>query len=191
MKPVVSVCIPVFNGAPFIAKAIESALAQTFTSFELVVLNNASTDNTAEIVSGYHDPRLRVINNPVNIGAIGNFNKTLSIAQGQYVKILCADDYLYADCLEKQVAAMEAPGNEAVVMVCCSRDIVDEHGAKWLKRGFLARSGRMNGRLAVRRNVRSGANLIGEPSAVLLRSDAVRKEDLFREEFSLCMDLDF
>lgn len=192
MHPLVSVCIPVFNGAPFIARAIESVLAQTFTAFELVVLNNASTDATAEIVAGYgRDHRLRVIHNPVNIGVIGNFNKALTIAQGAYLKILCADDYLYAECLAKQVAVFEDPQNTGVVMVCCSRDIVDEDGVKWLRRGFPGQAGRLRGGVAIRRNARSGANLLGEPSSVLLRTEAVRETGFFNAQFSLCVDLDY
>lgn len=192
MKPLVSVCIPVFNGAAFIARAIESVLAQTWTSFELVVLNNASTDATAEIVARYcADPRLSLIHNPVNIGAIPNFNKAMAIAQGEFLKILCADDYLYPECLARQAAVLQDPHNERVVMVSCARDIVDEQGVKWLTRKGLARPGRMPGCLAIKRSIRAGSNLIGEPSSVLLRLAAAKAAGAFNEKFTLCVDLDY
>ncbi len=102
--PIVSVCIPTFNRAHFLPDAVESVLRQTFADFELVISDNASTDGTAELLKRYMDPRVRVHANPHNLGLVGNFNRCLELARGQYVVLCCSDDYwrrdLLALCLE-------------------------------------------------------------------------------------------
>ena len=91
----VSVCLPVYNGAPFVRQAVSSALAQTGVDLELLVIDNASTDSTVDIVRELHDPRLRLLRNETNIGAGRNWSRCLTEARGDLVKILCADDWLY------------------------------------------------------------------------------------------------
>ena len=85
--PRVSVCIPVFNGARFIAAAIESVLRQTFTDFELIIVDDHSSDRSLEIISGFHDDRLRVVVNERNLGAEGNWNRCLTESKGIYLKM--------------------------------------------------------------------------------------------------------
>ncbi|OGS11617.1 MAG: hypothetical protein A2234_02455 [Elusimicrobia bacterium RIFOXYA2_FULL_58_8] len=191
MRPLVSVCIPVYNGARFIGRALDSALAQTYAPLELVVLDNASTDNTVEIVSRYlGDPRVRLVRNLANIGAISNFNKAVSEARGEFIKILCADDYLRRDCLEKQAAPFLGGDSARIVMTCSPRSVVGEDEAVWLRRGFAGREGVVDGREAVRLSVRAATNLPGESSCVLLRASALKAAGGFRDKFSLCMDID-
>lgn len=190
MAPLVSVCIPVFNGERFIAAAIESALGQTLRDIEVVVVDNASTDGTPRIVAGFRDPRLRVFHNEQNIGAAGNFNRALSLAEGRYVKILCADDLLYPPCLEQQAAIFEGDARGAIAVVCCARDIIDGRGKRWLRRGFPGAAGRVDGRSAIARTVRSGTNVFGEPAAVLVRTSAARDAGGFDARYSYCIDLD-
>ncbi|HQI19850.1 MAG TPA: glycosyltransferase family 2 protein, partial [Leptospiraceae bacterium] len=73
-SPEISVCIPVYNTEPFIAEAIESALNQTFKDFELIILDNRSTDNTLKIVRKFKDKRIRVVAHEKNLGAEANWN---------------------------------------------------------------------------------------------------------------------
>ena len=98
-KPAVSVCIPVFNGAEFIYDCIESVLTQSFEDIELLIVDNASTDNTIEICSAFSDARIRIHRGTSNIGAHGNFKKCFELAHGELVLLLPCDDLLEPSCL--------------------------------------------------------------------------------------------
>ena len=106
-KPRVTVVIPTYNAADYIGDAIQSALEQSFEDFELLVLDNVSTDNTAEIVARFDDPRLHYRTNDQNIGFLGNANQGLSLARGEYLTYLGADDLWEKDFLRHAVALMD------------------------------------------------------------------------------------
>ena len=99
--PKVSVLIPTYNCAKYIGKAIQSALEQTFEDFEITVSDNASTDNTEEIVKRFKDSRIRYYKNRENIGYTRNVRKLIyELARGEHFIILCADDYWIGDILK-------------------------------------------------------------------------------------------
>lgn len=110
-KPKVSICIPTHNRAQFIENAIESALNQTYSNIELIVVDNASTDNTESIVNKYTDPRLKYFKNDRNIGMYANFNRCLELANGKYIQLLHSDDYIDEDFIEKCVTFLESHEN--------------------------------------------------------------------------------
>ncbi|MDO8964769.1 MAG: glycosyltransferase [Coriobacteriia bacterium] len=188
--PTVSVCIPTYMGASYIAQALDSVLDQSFTDFEIVVSDDASTDATLQILSGYDDPRLRVLPNSVNAGASANWNRALAAARGRYVKLLCHDDYLYPGALERQVAGFGEPGSGGVVLVTSPRDIVDDDGTRLMTRG-LDVPGRMCGDDVRRRIVRSGTNVLGETSSALFRTDAARAAGGFDTSSFYTLDVEF
>lgn len=95
--------MPVYNGSNYIAKSIESVLSQTFKNFELIVCDNCSTDNTREIVDSFKDPRIRYVRNPKNLGLVGNANRCIELAIGEYICILHHDDCMMPDNLERKV----------------------------------------------------------------------------------------
>jgi glycosyltransferase involved in cell wall biosynthesis len=165
--PQVTVCIPVCNGERHLAYAIESVLSQTFNDLELVILNNASTDGTAQVIARYHDPRIRVIEHRTNIGFLANWNCALTEARGTYCKMLPHDDTLYPTCLEQQVAAFVAQPDLA--LVSCARHITDDAGAIVATRRFSHALQVLSGAAAQRAIIRSGTNPLGEPGAVLFR----------------------
>lgn len=90
--PMVSICIPVFNGENFINDCIHSALSQDYPSFELLISDNNSIDNTVKIIETNNDKRIRLLKNEVNIGMLGNFKKLVDNANGDYVIFLSHDD---------------------------------------------------------------------------------------------------
>ena len=90
----VSVCIPTYNGAEFVAKAIESVLAQTFADFELLVVDDSSDDTTVDIVCSFTDPRMRICQNERRLGIPGNWNHCLSLARGEYICLFHQDDVM-------------------------------------------------------------------------------------------------
>ena len=109
-QPRVSFAIPVCNAERFLARAIDSLLAQDFEDFEIVVCDNASTDGTRDLMLGYsqRDRRVRYIRNEENIGQIENFNRVCELARGDFVRWMGADDWLEPDYAGKCVAAIDA-----------------------------------------------------------------------------------
>jgi glycosyltransferase involved in cell wall biosynthesis len=103
----VSVCIPVYNGSEYIAESINSVLAQTYEDFQLIVCDNCSTDNTEEIVRSFHDPRLKYVCNAENLGLVGNSNRCLELANGEYVCIWHHDDVMLPENLERKVHLLD------------------------------------------------------------------------------------
>jgi glycosyltransferase involved in cell wall biosynthesis len=191
MKPVtLSVCIPVFNCREHIARAVDSVLAQSFSDFELIIVDNCSNDGTYELLCGYTDPRIRLLRNATNIGACGNWNRVLMEASGRYIKILCADDLLYPDCLQRQISVLEAE-DEAVMMVSCGRDIVDEKGRRVFRRQYPGSGGRVAGRKVIRKIVLHGTNIIGDVSSVIIRRGAITKAGEFDGSLPYVIDLDY
>jgi len=111
MKPLVSILIPAFNAAPWIAQTLDSALAQTWPQIEILVVDDGSTDNTLDIARSYKNKSLRVISQP-NAGAAAARNTGLRAALGDYIQFLDADDLLAPDKIERQMLALaEAPAN--------------------------------------------------------------------------------
>jgi len=97
--PEISVILPVFNSEEFVRKSIESVLAQTFEDFELIIVNDGSTDSSKDIIDSFNDDRIRLINQS-NQGPGAARNNALKIAQGRYVMYLDSDDWFTSDALE-------------------------------------------------------------------------------------------
>jgi len=131
-SPRVSVGIAVYNGEEYLDQAIQSVLAQTFTDFELIVSDNASTDATPAIVLDYaaRDSRVRYSRNRENIGSTPNFNRAFDLATGQYFKWMAADDLIAPEFLENCVAALDA--NPGAVLAYTRASGIDAQG-KFLK----------------------------------------------------------
>jgi glycosyltransferase involved in cell wall biosynthesis len=102
LAPRVSIGLPVYNGERFLAQAIESVLAQTFSDFELVICDNASTDGTRDIAEAYAARDERIFYHPglQNQGAARNYNRAFSLSHGEYFKWLAADDMIEPRYLE-------------------------------------------------------------------------------------------
>lgn len=119
-SPKVSVLIPTYNYAYCLDETIESVLAQSFADFEIIVIDDCSKDDTDKVMEKYAaDKRISYYKNPVNLGLVGNWNKCLSYAKGEYIKFLCADDKFRSDLLEKFVHVMEEYPN--VSLVVCNK----------------------------------------------------------------------
>jgi len=93
-NPIVSICIPTYNRASMVSDAIKSALNQTYSPIEVMVVDNASSDNIEEVISSFHDPRLKFVKNDKNLGLFGNFNRCIELAKGKYIHILHSDDWI-------------------------------------------------------------------------------------------------
>ena len=117
--PDISLIMSVYNGEDYLAEAIESVVNQTFTNWELVVINDCSTDSTAEILNKYalSDNRIKVHTNEVNLRLPSSLNKALTLVEGKYVARMDADDICLPDRLEKQYDFMEK--NPDVALSSC------------------------------------------------------------------------
>ena len=126
--PRVSLGMPVYNGEGFIAEAIESLLAQSFTDFELLIADNASTDRTPEICREFaaRDSRIRWLPSPVNRGAAWNFNRLFFESKGEYFKWSADDDICAPTFLQKCVDVLD--NDPAVVLCHCHTSKIDTNG---------------------------------------------------------------
>lgn len=147
--PLVSIGLPVFNGERYLEGAVRAILEQTFTDFELVVCDNASTDGTADILArlSREDRRIKVHRNPVNIGAAPNWNRVFELSTGRYFKWVAHDDLHEPEFLERTVDVLEQdPG---VVLCHTQTRLIDEDGAELpfdpVRGEYLDRAG--NGRI--------------------------------------------
>jgi glycosyltransferase involved in cell wall biosynthesis len=124
----ITVGLPVYNREKYIGKSLDSLLGQTFTDFELVISDNASTDGTGAICREYaeRDPRIRYHRSPENVGANRNFNRVFELARGKYLKWCTSDDFWAAEMLEKTYPVME--GDPSIVLCYPKTTIVDADG---------------------------------------------------------------
>src|SRR3954452_7696310 len=106
MQPLVTVIIPAYNAAATVARAVDSVLAQTYRPIEVIVVDDCSKDATSEIVAAYRDERIRLLHLPHNQGVSGALNEGLSIARGEYIAFLDADDEWLPTKLAKQVPVL-------------------------------------------------------------------------------------
>ena len=178
--PPVSVCLPVYRGAEWIGRAIESCLAQTFEEFELLIVDNASPDETAAIARSYDDARIRVVVNEANVGMLPNHNRAIELARGMFVKFLHADDVLSPDCLREMVNVMEKDDRIGLVFSRRKIELADE--ANDAARAWEERYGNLHHRFSGLKEINDGRELlrqwiagglhdnwIGEPTVVLVR----------------------
>lgn len=114
-SPKVTVFIPVYNRERYVGDAIESMLAQSFSDFELLVVDDGSTDDSVAVIESYRDPRVRLVRNEQNLGIPRTRNRGLELARGEYIAILDSDDCSYPDRLEKQLAFLDAHPDYAEV----------------------------------------------------------------------------
>jgi len=106
--PKVTVLLPVYNTEKFVRQAIESILGQTFTDFELLIIDDASSDNTLRIVKLFSDPRIRIIENKQNLKLAKTLNIGLKEARGEYVARMDDDDIAISERFEKQIAYLDS-----------------------------------------------------------------------------------
>jgi glycosyltransferase involved in cell wall biosynthesis len=124
--PRVSVVIGAYNGERFLRPAIESIISQTFRNFELIVVDDCSTDRTPQILSEFKDDRIRVVRNERNLGIAETLNNGIAVARGEYVALQDHDDVSLPARLEFQVAFLDK--NAQVGMVGSSCSLIDEAG---------------------------------------------------------------
>jgi glycosyltransferase involved in cell wall biosynthesis len=185
-QPLVSVVTPFHNTAAYLAECIESVLAQTYSNFEYILVDNCSTDGSAEIAKRYmgRDPRIRLIRQPQLFSQVQNYNRALEeISDASvYCKIVQADDCIFPECLRLMVEAFDQ--SESIGLV----------SSYWLK-GSEVRGSRfpypkpmLSGKEMARLYLRTGLWVFGSPTAVMYRSSIVENDRPFYGESRLHED---
>ena len=178
--PTISVIIPVFNGEKTIQETIQSLLNQTFSDFELIVINDGSKDLTLPIVHNIKDPRLKVFSYP-NAGLSASRNRGVHQAAGEYISFIDADDLWTRDKLEAQFKALQANPDAAVAYSWTH--YIDESG-HFLRRGsYISLSGNVYPKLLELNFLENGSN-------ALIRKQALDEVGEFDESLAAAEDWD-
>jgi glycosyltransferase involved in cell wall biosynthesis len=180
------VVTPVYNTEKYLAECIESVLAQTYQNWEYIIVDNCSTDRSAEIAQRYaqQDSRIRIHRNQQFLSVIPNWNNALlQISNSsKYCKVVHADDWMFPECLERMVAVAEQ--NPSVGIVGSYR--LEENDVTL--DGLPYPSMVVNGRDLARSTLLGGAYVFGSPTSILVRSDIVRARPNFYNESNLHAD---
>ncbi len=130
----ISVCIPVYNGEDYLKECLNSVINQSFRNFEVIVVDDQSSDASFEIARKFEarDDRVRVFQNETNLGLANNWNHCIEISHGEWIKFVFQDDLIQLDCLEKMIEfASPARG-----MVVCRRKIIFDNVSETIRRAF-------------------------------------------------------
>ncbi len=171
--PKISIVMPVYNAGRYLDAAIESVLNQTFRDFELIIINDASTDNSLELIFGYNDDRIRIITNESNQGITKSLNHALMICQAPFIARMDADDIMHSDRLKKQYDLMST--NSDIAVLATRIELINEDGdvtGNWNTDAETISERDI-------RHVMSKTNCIAHPS-VMMRMDIAR-EFLYRD----------
>ena len=188
-RSAVSVVIPVHNGMPHLPETLASVLAQTRIPDEIVVVENCSTDGTAEWLVEHTSPSVRVIVQPRLVSAAANWTSAVQFATGDLVTLLCADDVLEPTAIEVQSRALER--YPTALLAASQRRIVDNWGATVARNRGLGRlHGEVDGRDVIRACALRGQNLLGEPCCVMFRRAAINRHLPWDDSLPYAIDLD-
>lgn len=191
-QPLVSICIPVYNGEKFIDETVKDCLNQTYKNIEIIFSDNCSTDRTIALIKGYNDPRIKIFSNDTNIGLLANFKKVFTYATGKYMSFLGADDGMEPTCIEKAVNILEAPENNDIVLVNTFIQIINDENKTVFIKKFIFGGGKFSGKWGIRSNFLYGSNTIGEPNGSVWRKETYDQipEPKFRNGNTWTTDLD-
>jgi glycosyltransferase involved in cell wall biosynthesis len=200
--PLVSICIPTYNAEAFIAEAIASALAQTYVPLEIVISDDGSSDRTIEIAKQLLDGNLDrktitwQLNTHDRLGIAANWNYSISLAKGKYIKFLFQDDTIAPDCINKMVALAEQ--DVEIGLVFARRNIINSDDTELdqlyvdITKGWTNLSNIQAGRSLLEdpKLLEAPLNKIGEPTAVLIAKAVFEHVGLFDPNLQQVLDLD-
>jgi len=200
LNPTVSVCIPTYNGEEYLKDCLNSVLSQTFSDFEVLIIDDQSSDQTLSIAKEYanQDVRIQVVQNSKNLGLVGNWNRCAQIAQGEWIKFVFQDDLIASQCLEKMLDASQSESS----IICCRRDFIFSPNTPDNIRRFyenileLKHFFPQGGELSIEEYCQLilgnlGHNFVGEPTAVMMRREVFHRFGAFNPALIQICDLEF
>src|SRR5690242_680204 len=166
--PIVSFVVPCYKLAHLLPECVTSILGQSYRRFEVLILDDCSPDNTAEVAGGFHDARIMHVRNERNLGHLQNYNHGIAMARGRYVWLISADDKLRTPLiLERYLQVMEA--NPRVGYACCPAISLDNDVETELEGSISKRDTIFAGKKFARRLLQQG-------NFVIAASGMVRRE---------------
>jgi glycosyltransferase involved in cell wall biosynthesis len=186
----ISVVVPVYNGARHLDAALASILDQGECLRELIVVDNASTDETARIISEYaDDARLRTMRQESLVAPWRNWSDACELATGAFLKLVCADDRLLHGALRHQAAALVS--NPSAAMVSSRRRVITDRGRKLASAiGNPTNLGLRRWSDVLRQTALSGGNELGEPACVMFRTERLQRALPWSDHWQYLIDLD-
>lgn len=193
MQKTVSIFVPAYNAAAYLEETIRGIVDQTFQDWDLVVVDNASTDSTPDILlrlaAELRDPRIRILKNQNTLSMVENWNIGLQHTKGEFIKMICADDIPAKDCLARQVRALRE--HPRAILASGARMIINSQGKKLFMRDGIRKKGIHFGVGMIRRSILAGTNIIGDPVCVMWRRNGTEKMGFFDPSILYCTDLEY
>jgi glycosyltransferase involved in cell wall biosynthesis len=197
--PLASICIPTYNRPEYLRRAVESCLKQTYSNFEIVITDNSTNQESAELAAKWNDPRIRYYSNGGNIGPHASAIRSVELGQGKYIKCLMDDDLLKPRCLELMVKALEENPTAAVAMA--PMDLIDENDRRIFPRFYVFRTMHYRYRYQVGDGLIDRRRLMRDfltrdypctvPSGIMYRTEAMHRAGRFSVEADFAGDLEF
>lgn len=200
--PAISIVIPTYNGAEYLCECLDSVLDQSYTDFEIIIVDDTSKDATLKIAREYahRDKRITIHENSINLGLVGNWNRCVEIARADWIKFVFQDDYLYPDCLR---ALYEAARPEVGVAGCVRKILFDGVSDKVRAEYELLQRDHSIENLVANSEVISadnfcnlvldnmGFNFVGEPTAVMLHRSVFKRFGSFNPNLVQMCDFEY
>jgi glycosyltransferase involved in cell wall biosynthesis len=193
MQKTVSIFIPSYNAAAYLEETIRGIVDQTFQDWDLVVVDNASTDSTPDILlrlaAELRDPRIRFLTNQNTLSMVENWNIGLQHTKGEFIKMICADDIPAKDCLARQVRALRE--HPRAILASGARMIINSQGKKLFVRNGVGGTGIYNGKDIIHKCIKAATNIIGDPVCTMWRRSATIQLGLFDTSVFYCTDMEY
>ena len=135
--PTVTFLVPCYKLAHYLKECVDSILAQTYQDFEILILDDCSPDNTSDVAKSFEDPRVRYIRNEPNLGHLRNYNKGISLARGQFVWLISADDKLRSDHVLQRYMELMNSHPEVGFAFCPGYGLLNGRETELLKYSYL------------------------------------------------------
>lgn len=202
--PLVSICIPTYNAAVYLEPCLLSAVQQTYTNLEIIVCDDASNDNTIEIVKAFQQqhPQIKLVQNNTNLGMVNNWNQCIKEATGEWIKLLFQDDLLESTCVEEMLAA--AKEHDVEVALCSRTFLLHDNILPRLKKdfgqgGIIKKAEEVFGyvsfvtpeQLAITVKHHLIHNVLGEPPCYLFHRNLYKAAGGFNPHLSQLVDYEF
>lgn len=201
-SPLISICIPVYNGDKYLVECLNSCVNQTFTDYEVIICDDGSIDNTISIVDEYASkfPFIKFYKNKQNLGLVGNWNKCIELSSGKWIKFVFQDDYVTNDCLQKFVSQID---NHTQIIVCKRHFILPDNATLNQVNYYNKEVRTLENTSDYKGNIFSPKliskiavenicmNFIGEPSLVFFRKSIVAEIGEFNSSLKQICDLEF
>ncbi len=201
-NPLISICIPTYNGQNYLIQCLDSVVHQTFTNYEIIICDDGSVDSTITMVDDYalKYPNIIFYKNEKNLGLVGNWNKCIELAKGEWIKFVFQDDYISTECLQEFASQINDTNNLIVSKRnfilnknanVVDRDYYDNHVRTLENTGHYTSnefSLKMISKLAVNNIC---LNFIGEPTLCMFKKSVIHSIGLFNPDLKQICDLEF